>query len=152
MTGIGFLGAGVIFKEGLTVRGLTTAASIWVTSAIGILVGIGFYIPAGVGTAATLIVLSAFRWIEMKLPTEFYAHHTLKFARDSVLAEDDLRALVARHGFSIANLSYRLGDNGQFFEYRMVIRSRDRRHAEALAQHLRTLPQVIEFRIAPTGD
>lgn len=152
MTGIGFLGAGVIFKEGLTVRGLTTAASIWVTSAIGILVGIGFYIPAAVGTAATLIVLSAFRWIEMKLPTEFYAHHTLKFARDSVLAEDDLRALVARHGFSIANLSYRLADNGQFFEYRMVIRSRDRHHAEALAQHLRTLPQVVEFRIAPTGD
>jgi putative Mg2+ transporter-C (MgtC) family protein len=42
-TGIGFLGAGVIFKEGLTVRGLTTAASIWITAAIGILVGIGFY-------------------------------------------------------------------------------------------------------------
>jgi len=39
MTGIGFLGAGVIFKEGLTVRGLTTAASIWVTAAIGILLG-----------------------------------------------------------------------------------------------------------------
>jgi putative Mg2+ transporter-C (MgtC) family protein len=152
MTGIGFLGAGVIFKEGLTVRGLTTAASIWVTAAIGILVGIGFYVPAGVGTAAALIVLSAFRWIEMRLPTEFYAHHTLKFARDSVLAEEDLRALVGKHGFSIANLSYRLADNGQYFEYRMVIRSRDRRHAEALAQHLRALPQVIEFRIAPTGD
>jgi uncharacterized membrane protein YhiD involved in acid resistance len=44
MTGIGFLGAGVIFKEGLTVRGLTTAASIWVTAAIGILVGIGFLV------------------------------------------------------------------------------------------------------------
>ena len=43
MTGIGFLGAGVIFKEGLSVRGLTTAASIWITSAIGILVGVGFY-------------------------------------------------------------------------------------------------------------
>ena len=49
MTGIGFLGAGVIFKEGLTVRGLTTAASIWVTSAIGILVGIGFWFAAVVG-------------------------------------------------------------------------------------------------------
>ena len=46
MTGIGFLGAGVIFKEGLTVRGLTTAASIWVTAAIGILVGIGFWFAA----------------------------------------------------------------------------------------------------------
>jgi putative Mg2+ transporter-C (MgtC) family protein len=55
MTGIGFLGAGVIFKEGLTVRGLTTAASIWVTAAIGILVGVGFYLPAAIGTLATII-------------------------------------------------------------------------------------------------
>ena len=52
MTGIGFLGAGVIFKEGLTVRGLTTAASIWVTASIGVLVGIGFWIPALFGTIA----------------------------------------------------------------------------------------------------
>src|SRR6266545_7678592 len=58
MTGIGFLGAGVIFKEGLTVRGLTTAASIWVTSALGILIGIGFYFLAIIGTIATLTVLS----------------------------------------------------------------------------------------------
>ena len=61
MTGIGFLGAGVIFKEGLTVRGLTTAASIWITAAIGILVGIGFWLAAIVGAAATLVVLSLFR-------------------------------------------------------------------------------------------
>jgi len=77
MTGIGFLGAGVIFKEGLTVRGLTTAASIWITSALGILVGIGFYSAASVGTVATLLVLSAFRRIERALPSEFYAHHTV---------------------------------------------------------------------------
>src|SRR5258705_12027986 len=63
MTGIGFLGAGVIFKEGLTVRGLTTAASIWVTAAIGILCGIGFWFAAVVGAAAALIVLALFRYI-----------------------------------------------------------------------------------------
>jgi uncharacterized membrane protein YhiD involved in acid resistance len=83
MTGIGFLGAGVIFKEGLTVRGLTTAASIWVTAAIGILVGIGFWFAAVVGAAAALIVLALFRYIESRrLPSEFYAHHMLRFARD----------------------------------------------------------------------
>src|SRR4026207_820904 len=63
-TGIGFLGAGVIFKEGLTVRGLTTAASIWITAALGILYGIGFYYPAIAGTIATIGVLGAFRWVE----------------------------------------------------------------------------------------
>lgn len=152
MTGIGFLGAGVIFKEGLTVRGLTTAASIWITAAIGILVGIGFYLPALVGTITTLVVLSAFRAVEMWLPSEFFAHHTLRFTREAVMPEDELRQLIGAHGFSIANLSYRLADDGKIFEYRMVIRSRDRRNAERLSQHLRNLPEVKEFRIAPIGD
>src|SRR5574341_2597533 len=65
MTGIGFLGSGVIVRDGLTVRGLTTAASIWVTAAIGILTGIGFYCPAAVATALVLGVLALFRWIEV---------------------------------------------------------------------------------------
>src|SRR5215207_990505 len=152
MTGIGFLGAGVIMKEGLTVRGLTTAASIWITSALGILVGIGFYMPAAIGTAATLLVLSAFRRVEMMLPREFYAYHTLKFLREAVIPEDEMRELVGEHGFSVANLSHRLTDDGRLFEYCMVIRSRDRRNAEVLSQHLRTRPEVKEFRITPTGD
>lgn len=152
MTGIGFLGAGVIFKEGLTVRGLTTAASIWITAAIGILLGVGFYLPALVGTITALVVLSAFRAVEMWLPSEFYAHHTLRFTREAIIPEDELRHLIGAHGFSIANLSHRLTDDGKIFEYRMVIRSRDRRNAEKLSQHLRNLPDVKEFRIAPIGD
>jgi putative Mg2+ transporter-C (MgtC) family protein len=152
MTGIGFLGAGVIFKEGLIVRGLTTAASIWMTASIGILVGVGFWMPAIFGTIATLIVLSAFRIVEDKLPAEFYAHHHLRFKRDAVMGEAELRKLVGSHGFSVANLSSRLIEDGQLFEYRMVIRSRDKSSAQALSQHLLGLPQVIEFRISPTGD
>jgi putative Mg2+ transporter-C (MgtC) family protein len=152
MTGIGFLGAGVIFKEGLIVRGLTTAASIWMTASIGILVGVGFWMPAVFGTIATLIVLSAFRIVEDKLPAEFYAHHHLRFKRDAVMGEAELRKLVGSHGFSVANLSSRLIEDGQFFEYRMVIRSRDKSSAQALSQHLLGLPRVIEFRISPTGD
>src|SRR5262245_34500033 len=106
MTGIGFLGAGVIVKEGLSVRGLTTAASIWVTASIGILTGIGFYFAAGLGTLLTLGTLSLFRWIEGKIPTEHYANFTLRFARDAAVAEAEVRALVAKHGFSVYNLSY----------------------------------------------
>jgi putative Mg2+ transporter-C (MgtC) family protein len=152
MTGIGFLGAGVIFKEGLTVRGLTTAASIWVTSAIGILIGIGFYFLAMVGAIATLIVLSVFRLIEQRLPTELYYQHVLRFARGNVMAEDDMRALIGGYGFSIANLSSRVTEGGELFEYRMALRSRDPKKSELLSQKLRQLPEVIEFRIAPTGD
>src|SRR6059058_2667282 len=152
MTGIGFLGAGVIFKEGLTVRGLTTAASIWVTAAIGILLGIGFYFAATLGAAATIAILAAFRFIELRLPTEFYAHHSLMFERRAVMEEDELRRLIGEHGFSIANLSYHLREGGKFFEYEMVIRSRDRRNAAALSRDLSKLSEVLEFRIDPMGD
>ena len=56
MTGIGFLGAGVIFKEGLSVRGLTTAASIWITSAIGVLMGSGLWFAGATATINCAIV------------------------------------------------------------------------------------------------
>jgi putative Mg2+ transporter-C (MgtC) family protein len=152
MTGIGFLGAGVIFKEGLTVRGLTTAASIWVTASIGILVGVGFWFPALLGAVCTLMVLSVFRLVENLLPSEYYAHHHLRFKREAVMPEAKVRELIASHGFTIANLSTRLIGDGNIVEYRMVIRSRRRASAQELTQHLLALDQVIEFRISPTGD
>src|ERR687892_817151 len=90
MTGIGFLGAGAIIKEGFTVRGLTTAASIWITAAIGILTGIGFYFAALVGTVLALGTLSLFRWVEARLPTESYASFMVRFKREAALSEAEL--------------------------------------------------------------
>jgi putative Mg2+ transporter-C (MgtC) family protein len=151
MTGIGFLGAGTIMKEGLSVRGLTTAASIWITAAIGILVGIGFYFPAVVASVITLGTLSVFRWIESRIPAHFYAHFLLRFARSETMPEADMRRLVAEHGFTIANLNYRLDGDANFFEYRMVIRTKRADHACALTETLTKLEAVREFRISPTG-
>jgi putative Mg2+ transporter-C (MgtC) family protein len=152
MTGIGFLGAGVIVKEGLTVRGLTTAASIWVTAAIGILTGIGFYVPAGIGVVLTLGTLSVFRWIEGRMPVEFYATFTVRFARDAVMPELKLRALVAGHGFTVANLNYRLMAEGEQFEYRMVVRTLRQDNVRALSEALNADGGVIEYRISPASE
>lgn len=151
MTGIGFLGAGVIMKDGLSVRGLTTAASIWITSAIGILVGIGFYYPAALATAATLGTLSLFRWIESRVPTELYAHFTVCFPRDAAMPEDELKAMVQRHGYSVANLTYRLREQSGVFEYEMTLRTTDRTSAHALSETLKNLTAVIGFEITPAG-
>ncbi|MBS0368094.1 MAG: MgtC/SapB family protein [Proteobacteria bacterium] len=152
MTGIGFLGAGVIFKEGLSVRGLTTAASIWITAAIGILIGVGFYLPAVLATALTLGVLSAFRWIEARLPSHSYAHHYLRFNRDDVMPESDVRSFLDQHGFSIANMSYRITDDGLSFEYKMVIRTTRAENTARLVEALREMPRLRTFRVSPTGD
>jgi putative Mg2+ transporter-C (MgtC) family protein len=152
MTGIGFVGAGAIIKEGFTVRGLTTAASIWITAAIGILTGVGFYFAAGIGTVLVLGTLSMFRWIEARLPTETYAIFMVRYKRDSAVSDAGLRELVHSTGFSLHNLSYRLhGDVGQM-EYRMVLRTMDVGNGRVLADRLKADPAVLEFRIAPTGD
>ena len=152
MTGIGFLGAGVIVKEGLSVRGLTTAASIWITASIGILTGIGFYFAAGIGTVATLGTLSLFRWIEGRMPAEFYANFLVRFQRESVMPEEDLRRLIAEHGFDVANMSYRIAGQGKEFEYQMVLRTLHAANVQNFSARLAAEPSVTEFRIAPAGD
>jgi putative Mg2+ transporter-C (MgtC) family protein len=152
MTGIGFLGAGTIMKEGLSVRGLTTAASIWITAAIGILLGIGFYFPAIFATALTLGTLSIFRWLENRIPAQFYARFVVRFARHERMPEAEMRALMTNHNFTIADLSYHLDIKSNFFEYRMMIRTNRADSAGALTRTLSQLDSVKGFRISPTGD
>ena len=64
VTGIGFLGAGAIIRQGLSVRGLTTAAGLWVVAAIGMAVGAGYYSAALIATGIVLVGLGPFRWLE----------------------------------------------------------------------------------------
>lgn len=152
MTGIGFLGAGVIFKEGLTVRGLTTAASIWITAALGILYGIGFYYPAIIGTIAAIGVLGAFRWVETRIPSYHFAHILLRFPRAKVMPEAELRQLLHDQGFTVSHMSYRQNGKGSAFEYRMVIGTTDEDSLRQFATTLRKTRNILEFRISPTGD
>ncbi len=57
VTGIGFLGAGIIFREGGTVRGITTAATVWAVAAIGVAIGVGLYLLALVATPLVFVIL-----------------------------------------------------------------------------------------------
>ena len=61
VSGIGFLGAGIIFKDGDTIKGLTTAATVWCSAAIGCLCGCGMYVEAVAGTIAIMIVNILFK-------------------------------------------------------------------------------------------
>lgn len=70
ITGVGFLGAGSIMRTEGYVHGLTTAASVWMVSAIGVAVGVHAYSLALMGTVLALIVLELFRWVERFLSPE----------------------------------------------------------------------------------
>ena len=128
----------------------------WITTVdhkrIGILYGIGMYYAAVLGTLITFGILAVFRWFEDKMPGQFHALHVLRFPKDKTPSEEEVRRRLKKHGFSISNLSYRLDEGGTVFEYRTVIRSSDGAKAGELAEDLRSMEDILEFRISPMGD
>lgn len=79
VTGIGFLGAGAIFREGATVRGLTTAANVWACAAVGMAAGIGWYFGALLATALMLFALRILKVLDV---TVVPGHHKLLVSLD----------------------------------------------------------------------
>lgn len=152
MTGIGFLGAGVIVKERLTVRGLTTAASIWSTAALGILYGLGFYVAALAGTAVALLVLSLFQYIEEIMPTSHYARLQIAFAQPPLLSEDELLELMRAHHVHCVNVGYDHNTAAKTFRYRTVVRTGHRVNLRQLAEKLREDQRVQSFTMDTTGE
>lgn len=151
VTGVGFLGAGVIMKDGLNISGLTTAASIWASSAIGILVGIGFYGSAILlaGLSASLMMWGAY--LENRLPARHAIGITLRFVAQRQLSEDQLAALTRSHGYELARQSVSIQMAHGQAEWRFVGVALDRQHgasmpelAQALAQH----PDVEQFQLS----
>ena len=152
MTGIGFLGAGVIMRHGPTVRGLTTAASIWITAGIGILVGVGFYVAAALTAMLALAALSGFRWIERNVRSEAYADFAVTFAIGRAPAHGDVLALARHHGLSARAMTEHFRRGDATIEYGMTVHSLDRNAFVRFSEALRAREDVVEFRIAPTGD
>ena len=153
MTGIGFLGAGVIFKQGFfNVAGLTTAASLWFTAALGIIYGLGFYYPAVLGTLAALFTLATLRWLEWRVTRQCFARLTLCFAKGHIMSQDGLERILAALGFAIHQVDYRQTGSGAMFEYKMVVSTFALKNFTALAGTLAGLPNVLEFHVSPTAE
>ncbi len=104
ISGIGFLGAGTILKDGNTIRGLTTAASLWVVAGIGLAVGSGFYIGAVGGTILVYITLTLFG----KLDERFF--HRSQYQVIDIVATDRpgqlgaIGSLLGQRNISIRNV------------------------------------------------
>jgi putative Mg2+ transporter-C (MgtC) family protein len=150
-TGIGFLGAGVIMRDGLNISGLTTAASIWTVSAIGVLVGVGFY-----SAAILLSVLSAvfMMWgskIENLLPARHAVAVKLHFHKDIDLTENDIARLVHAQGYELAKGSFSITQLDGRSEWRFVAVSAGRRKGGTLvklSESLKKAQGVQDFNIA----
>lgn len=106
MTGIGFLGAGVILKTGFSVQGLTTAACIWIVSAIGLAVGAGEYLAAFAGFCITIFALWVLRILEARMPRIVYRY--IRLVTDRTGEEEEIASLFRKGGFEIIKMDYEM--------------------------------------------
>jgi putative Mg2+ transporter-C (MgtC) family protein len=128
VTGIGFLGAGAIIREGLSVRGLTTAASLWIVAAIGMAAGAGYYEAATAATALTLFAL----W-----PMRVWAYRVL----DRFRAEETRVVVELEPGSSILPLLERVGDVKQ-------LDVEDERHSRVVTLELDRVDEALVARVS----
>jgi len=151
VTGIGFLGAGVIMRDGLNISGLTTAASLWASSAIGVMVGIGFY-----WTATALALLSAFCMVgisklETMLPSRHAIALTLTFRQGFMPEESVLRRAAKERGYDIAGGSITISSKDGRMEWRFVAVAVNKKEAwsvSALSHELIHFEGVEAFQMA----
>jgi len=150
VTGIGFLGAGVIMKEGFNISGLTTAASIWASSAIGILVGVGFYAAA---MLLTLLSAACMLWVsklEAWLPSHTAVSITMRFIKSFEPSEEVLRRVARERSYEIAlgSLAITFQDGQSEWHFVAVAMSKKAEPIAELANELTKFGGVETFRIS----
>lgn len=121
VTGIGFLGAGVIMREGLNISGLTTAASIWSSAAIGVLCGSGFYFAAVTLTVLSLLAMIWGMRLENLLPSRHAVVVTLYFDQHWIPNELEITSLIAHLGYRIADGSITIHYHNNQQEWHLVL-------------------------------
>jgi len=151
VTGIGFLGAGVIMRDGLNISGLTTAASIWTCSAIGIMVGIGFYASAILLTFLSAMSMMWISKLESWLPSRPAISVTLEFQKNFIPQEHTLSQVVYSHGYEIATGSFSIKSSNEKLEWHFVAIAFSKNSGVAmneLASGIGTLEGVEDFALS----
>lgn len=149
LTGIGFLCGGVIFRAGLSVHNLTTAASLWITSALGTLFGVGAYGLAIGGTAATLAILTLFRWVDRNLPASDVIDVAVCYRRAGSFPEAAFRTLMGELNLKPRTIRHKLTAGGEAIELGATLHGPSGGQTSELAQRLCADPRVVQFEIEP---
>lgn len=145
VSGIGFLGAGVIMRDGLNISGLTTAASIWLVSAIGVMVGLGFYAAA---IFLSVIAYGFMMWggrLELVLPSRYAVSVTLHFKKNLCPSDHWLETLLSAQGYSIASGSFAVIVKHEQHEWRFVAVSYGHKKSSTLPDLGRILSAINDI-------
>jgi putative Mg2+ transporter-C (MgtC) family protein len=120
---MGFLGAGAIITGKGTVKGLTTAASMWLVTGIGLAVGAGFYLPAITSVLLSMLVLYGFRRIKQHLPKDEHTILTLMFDQTHGPLEQ-IKDILTSHKININFINYYLDQRQKTVTYKLRLQSK----------------------------
>ena len=140
VTGIGFLGAGVIFRQGFTIRGLTTAASLWLVAAVGLASGAGYWQGAVIATGVAVVSLRPLERVKERIVPQRAARRLLVELAEGATSGPVLEA-VERHGDLLA-----LRRDGRRLEIELRI---DREQRSRALDQVAELESVQEARWTP---
>jgi putative Mg2+ transporter-C (MgtC) family protein len=141
VTGIGFLGAGVILKEGATVRGLTTAAGLWAVSGLGMAFGMGFYSLGGIATILVLVSLSLLKRLDPFIKKDRFLTLTVTADnREGLLGE--LQEIFAARDLLVSDLGSNLDLVENELFYQMVITQQQKRIGHELTNAIKQLEGI----------
>ena len=147
VSGISFLCAGVIFKVGSSIKGLTTAAGIWMTAGIGLAIGAGMYVV--VAFTAVLLWLLQYVFYRMPIGAESYDGYQLKFiVKDSEKFEEELRAQFTSWGVQLTSSNITWQRDG-VTEFEFVIRGANAIEYTDIKEFAKRLPEVVSFSYSP---
>jgi putative Mg2+ transporter-C (MgtC) family protein len=149
VTGIGFLGAGAIIRQGIDIRGLTTAASLWAAAAIGMAAGAGYYFGAAVTTVVVVVVLYVLREIRNAMFARFGADFgvlTVDYSEPG-RGINEVTETLESHGLEVRSLDVEL--EGGRSRYTLQLRIPPRRGVQEALGELSALPGVE--RVSVTG-
>ncbi|MEJ7901554.1 MAG: MgtC/SapB family protein [Thermomicrobiales bacterium] len=144
VSGIGFLGAGVIIFRQNAIRGLTTAASIWAVSGVGLAAGGGLYVAAAAGTGFMLLISAGFRPIERKM----FAHHALMHrvvvtSTKSDAVMDEVRQAMAGTQIDLRSMQFDRKDKKGQVLVELTFRVENQEEMLALVTKLQAAPDVV---------
>jgi putative Mg2+ transporter-C (MgtC) family protein len=118
VTGIGFLGAGSIFREGTIIKGITTATTIWISAAIGMAVGIGKFEFAFISLFIVMLVLLSFNWIQHLIDkTNKIETYTITLKNRSDYNKDQLKDLIRSFNLIVKTIKQSKIDDAQTFVF-----------------------------------
>lgn len=146
VVGIGFLGAGAILRYGTSyIRGLTTAASMWMVSAIGITIGFGEYLLAGFATFLVLTNLIILKNIANIFPVDHYANLTIRIRGSEGL---NLKSIISGYKIKILGSRIKFTKDQNIVEQDFDIRYKDYNKLLEFFNAVKNMPEVIEVQIS----